>query len=81
MNRELIVAVNFEVLGLGAVLGMTPEAVLKDCSIRELMIYLALRPDSAMTEPSPGDISPVAATSSEAPQEMIRDILADLKAA
>ena len=45
MNLELIGAINLESLGLAQTLGMGHEAVLKDCSIRELLLYLALRPD------------------------------------
>ena len=80
LNLELIGAINLESLGLAQTLGMGHEAVLKDCSIRELLLYLALRPDAPALAPDP-----VPSPLPQAPQgqrldtgaEMCAELLAD----
>ena len=45
MMNALVPIINAQVVGLSHVLGKSPEAVASDCTIRELLLYLAMLPD------------------------------------
>ena len=57
-DQALIAQVNFSTLGLSASLGMSHEQTLKDCSIRELLIYLGGLPDPAAPPEPPTEEPP-----------------------
>ena len=61
----LVPHINFKVVGLAATLGKSPEDTTKDCSIRELLLYLAMLPDPQ--EYLNGQPSPATSEHAESP--------------
>ena len=53
--EELIASINLSTLGMARVLGYSQEQVLRDCTIRELLLYLGLLPTPA---PIPEPVKP-----------------------
>ena len=55
--RELIALINLHSLGLSRVLGQSHEQVLREGTIKELLIYLAMLPEEQGT-PAPAGPTP-----------------------
>ena len=45
--KRLIPFINLAVVGMSEKLGMSPEAVMERCSVRELLLFMAMMPDEA----------------------------------
>lgn len=53
----LVIAIRLQVDRMSALLGMSPEHVIRDCSIRELLLTIAAQPPGVAT-PGPSESPP-----------------------
>ena len=69
MREQLIALINVHCLGLSRVLGQSHEQTLRESTVKELLIYLAMLPDQ---EPQPAPEQP---TPDEQKQSFINEVM------